>query len=286
MCAAISSFSLLQSCSAQTEEIVENKMEKEHICSAKCTSEKCDIAHKEKGHQCTASCSDVVDLKSVDVQFNKNKVYEIVYFTITKGKEKQVFEDYMPKAAPFFEKYGVKSVGMFSVVENRSETLQSTMVGIFEWPNYESKENLESDKEFQKIAKLRDGGFSFFKGGWFATAEDKKITFKSDKVYEMVGASFYPTEEAKKSLEEYFKISEPIKRSYGGSYPEFLVQFAPSNSNGTATYSHEMQIIVEWNSLEDNKKLFANEAFKTEAIPLMKKAIEKSDFVFTKFIFN
>jgi len=255
-CVTITSMTLMQGCSAQTEEVVEN----------------------ENGTE--------LSNMSVEVTFSKDKVYEIVYFTVAKDKEKQVFEDYMPKAAPFFEKYGVKGVGMFSVIESRSEELQSTMVGIFEWPDYEAKENLESDEGFQEVAKLRDGAFTFFKGGWFATAEDKMVVFKSDKVYEMAGASFYPTEEAKASLDEYFKVSEPIKRSYGGVYPEFLVKFAPSNSNGTATYSNQMQLIVEWDNLEDNKKLFANEEFKADAIPLMEKAIEKADFVFTKFIFN
>lgn len=284
MCLFITSFPLLQS-SAQTNKVMESMAGKNHSCTDKCTTTKCDLAHGEKGHVCDSNCTnESVDVKTLEVTFSKDKVYEIVYFTIAEGKEKQVFEEYMPKAAPFFEKYGAKPIGMFSVIENQSETLKSKMVGIFEWPNYEAKERLEADKKFQKVAKLR--AFSFFKGGWFATAENKTITFRSDKVYEMTGASFYPTEEAKKSLAEYFKVSEPIKRNYGGGYPEFLVSFSPTNSNGTATYSNEMQIIVVWNSLEDNKKLFANEAFKADAMPLMKKAIEKADFVFTKFIFN
>lgn len=238
---------------------------------------------KEK-NECTMSCTDD-RVKSVKVLFKKDKVYEIVFFSVTKGKERQLFEEYMPKAAPFFEKYGVKSVAMFSVVENRSEELQSEMVGIFEWPDYKAKEKLESDKEFQKVAKLRDGTFSFFKGGWFATKENKEVTFYSNKVYELAGATLYKTEEAKKLLSEYFEVSEPIKRSYGGSYPEFVVDFRPSDSKGTATYSNDMQFIVEWDSVEDNKKLFANEDFKTKAVPLMKKAVAKADFVFTKFVF-
>jgi len=237
-----------------------------------------------KEHVCVKDCNH--DIKTATVTFLKDKVYEIVYFTITPGMEKQIFEEYMPKAGPFFQKYGVKSIGMFSVVENRSETLSSTMVGIFEWSNYEAKENLEADKEFQKVAKLREGAFSFFSGGWFSVSESKGVTFRSDKVYEMAGATIGKSEEAQKALGEYFKVSEPIKRSYGGSYPEFLVKFAPSNSNNTATYVHDMHIIVEWDSVEDNNKLFANDKFKTDAIPLMQKAIEKADFVFTTLNFQ
>ena len=232
----------------------------------------------------STSMSSVV--KSAKVLFQKDKVYEIVFFSITEGKEKQVFEEYMPKAAPYFEKYRVKTIGMFNVEENRSEELQSQMIGIFEWPNYEAKEMLEADKGFKKVAKLREGGFSFFKGGWFAPAEDKEVVFYSNKVYEMAGASIHPTEEAKASLGKYFEVSEPIKRSYGGAYPEFLVNLSPTDSKGTSTYSNDMQFIVEWDSVEDNTKLFADEDFKTKAAPLMMAAISKADFVFAKFIFQ
>jgi hypothetical protein len=47
-----------------------------------------------------------------------------------------------------------------------------------------------------------------------------------------------------------------------------------------------MQFIVEWDSLEDNKKLFSNDDFKTKAVPLMMKAISSFDAVFTKFAFQ
>jgi len=242
--------------------------------------------NSEKKKEYSFSCHPEEEVKSAKVLFKKDKVYEIVFFSITEGKEKQIFGEYMPKAAPFFKKYGVNGVGMFNVIENRSKILQSTMVGIFEWPNYQAKENLEADKEFKKIAKLRNGSFSFFKGGWFTTKKDKEVTFYSNKVYEIVGASLFPTEEAQKTLTKYFEVSEPIKRNYGGSYPEFIVDFSPSDSKNTATYTHQMQLIVEWDNLEDNKKLFANEDFKSKALPLMKESIEKADFVFTTFIFN
>jgi len=247
-------------------------------------SDKKETALTEEKNKCTTLCTED-HVESAKVLFKKDKVYEIVFFSVTEGKEKQLFEKYMPKAAPFFKKYGVKNVAMFSVVENRSDDLQSKMVGIFEWPDYEAKEKLEADINFQKVAKLRDGTFSFFKGGWFATKEDKEVTFYSNKVYEMVGADIYPTDEAKNSLSEYFKVSEPIKRSYGGVYPEFVINFIPSDSKGTATYSPEMQFIVEWETIDDNRKLFANEDFKTKAVPLMQKAVAKANFVFAKFIF-
>lgn len=232
-----------------------------------------------------SSTKETDEVKKATVAFKKDKVYEIVYFTVAPEKQKQVFEEYMPKAKPYFEKYGVQPVGMFRVIESRSDSLKSEMVGIFEWPNYQAKVDLESDRKFKKVAKLRDGGFSFFRGGWFEVKEDKAVTFRSDKVYEMTGASVHKTDEAQQALSKYFEVSEPIKRSYGGAYPEFLVQFAPSDSRGTATYNHDMHIIVEWDKLEDNAKLFDNEKFKNDAVPLLKKALSGSDFVFTKFNF-
>ncbi len=243
----------------------------------------------ESKKSCDTTCATKVKsahVKSAKVIFQKDKVYEIVFFSLTKGKEKQVFEEYLPKSAPYFEKYGVKTIGMFNVEESRSEELQSQMIGIFEWPNYEAKEKLEADKGFQKVAKLREGGFSFFKGGWFAPKEDKEVVFYSNKVYEMAGATIHPTKEAQASLGKYFEVSEPIKRNYGGTYPEFLVNLNPIDSKGTSTYSNDMQFIVEWDSIEDNTKLFADEDFKIKAAPLMMAAIAKADFVFAKFIFE
>ena len=225
-------------------------------------------------------------VQSAKVLFKKSKVYEIAFFSLTEGKERQVFEEYMPQAAPFFAKYGMKTIGMFSVVESRSDNLQSTMVGIFEWPDYVAKENLESDEDFQRIATLRDGAFSFFKGGWFSPQEDTEVTFYSDKVYELAGATLHPTEEAKAAIEKYFEVSEPIKRNYGGSYPEFLLEMHPADAKGTSTYSNAMQFIVQWDSVEDNRKLFADEDFKAQAAPLMQKAVARADFVFAKFIFS
>ena len=101
---------------------------------------------------CAATCTN--NVKSAKVLFQKDKVYEIVFFSITKGKEKQIFEKYLPKAAPYFEKYGVKTIGMFNVKESRSEILQSEMIGIFEWDNYEAKEKLEADRGFKKSSQI------------------------------------------------------------------------------------------------------------------------------------
>ena len=112
------------------------------------------------------------------------------------------------------------------------------------------------------------------------------MTFSSNKVYELAGATLHPTKEAQANLGKYFEVSEPIKRNYGGTYPEFLVNLSPTDSKGTSTYSNAMQFIVEWDSIDDNKKLFADEDFKTKAAPLMMSAIANADFVFAEYIFQ
>ena len=149
-----------------------------------------------------------------------------------------------------------------------------------------SKIKVLADKNFQKIAHLRDESLNKISLGYFNVAEDKAVTFRSDKVYEFGSANLKPGKKAQADLQKYFKVSEPIKRNYGGVYPEFIVSFNSTNSKGQATFIPHMQFIVEWDSLEDNKKLFSNDDFKTKAVPLMMKAISSFDAVFTKFAFQ
>ncbi|MBL4668969.1 MAG: DUF1330 domain-containing protein [Flavobacteriales bacterium] len=297
MCIAFSSFSMMQSCSAQSEgnEMAENTMGKTHKCNAKCCeNKKCDFVHGEAGHTCNSDCSgestssktnDGV-VKSQTITFTKGKLYELAFADIKPEKMEQLNNEYFPKAMPLMAKYGAKMLGGFGVVKNESEMLASNMVAIFEWPNAQARLNLLADKEFQKIVHLRDEALNTVQLGYFEVKEDKNVTFRSDKVYEMGAANLAPGEEGKKALDEYFKVSEPIKRSYGGTYPEFVLNFSPVDSKGQATYTPHMQFIVEWDSLKDNEKLFANEEFKTKAIPLLNKAVEKFDAVFTKFSFS
>jgi len=227
------------------------------------------------------------EVKTAKLEFKKDKIYEIIYFTFNKNNEKGLYENYFPKAFPIFEKYGRKFFAWFNVIEGTSsENLQaSTSIVIVEWPNYAAYEMMNSDEEYKKIALYRNGGFTFFQHGWFSTAEDKTVEVREDKAYEFVGATLHQTEEAKTSLDKYFEISEPIKRSYGGSYPEFALEMKPVDSKGAATYYSEVQLIVEWDNETDSHKLFANEEFLTKAMPLMQKAVRHSDYIYTKYKF-
>ena len=234
-------------------------------------------------HSCKTACSH--NIKTQTVHFKKGKVYEVAYADVKPEKMSQLNNRYFPKAMPFMVKYGAKMIGGFSVVKNESNMLPSNMVAIFEWPSAKARLKLLADKEFQKIVYLRDEAINTVNLGYFEVEENKTITFKSDKVYEFGSANIKPGKQAQIDLQQYFEISEPIKRSYGGAYPEFIMNFKKTDSKGQATFIPHMQFIVEWNSVADNQKLFANHDFKTKAIPVMMKAIAKFDAVFTKFAF-
>lgn len=226
------------------------------------------------------------EVKTQTILFKKDKIYELAFADVKPEKMNQLNNQYFPKAMPLIIKYGGKMLGGFGVAKTDSKLLKSNMVAIFEWPNAKARLKLLADKNFQKIAHLRDESLNKISLGYFNVAEDKAVTFRSDKVYEFGSANLKPGKKAQADLQKYFKVSEPIKRNYGGVYPEFIVSFNSTNSKGQATFIPHMQFIVEWDSLEDNKKLFSNDDFKTKAVPLMMKAISSFDAVFTKFAFQ
>ena len=226
------------------------------------------------------------EVKTQTIIFKKDKIYELAFADVKPEKMNQLNNQYFPKAMPLIMKYGGKMLGGFGVVKTDSKQLKSNMVAIFEWPNAKARLKLLADKNFQKITHLRDQALNSVSLGYFEVAEDKAVTFRSDKVYEFGSANLKPGKKAQADLQKYFQVSEPIKRSYGGAYPEFIVSFNKTESKGQATFIPHMQFIVEWDSLEDNKKLFTNHNFKTKAVPLMMKAISSFDAVFTKFAFQ
>ncbi|MGB5820959.1 MAG: DUF1330 domain-containing protein [Saonia sp.] len=226
------------------------------------------------------------DVKTQAVLFKKGKVYELAFADIKQNKMEQLNNQYFPKALELAAQYGGKMIGGFGVVKNESTLLPGNMVAIFEWPSAEARLKFLKNKQYKKIAPIRDEAINTMNLGYFEVPEDKIVTFRSDKVYEFGSANIKPGEEAQAKLKKYFEVSEPIKRSYGGTYPEFVLSLNTVNSKGQATFEPHMQFIVEWDSLADNKKLFANEDFKTKAAPLMMSAIAKADFVFTKFSFQ
>ena len=171
-------------------------------------------------------------IKKQTITFNKDKVYDLTFAEIIPKKAAQLNNEQFPKATPIFSKYGGKMLGGFQVIKNESKLLPSNMVVIFEWPNAEARLKYLADKESEKIAHLRDEAVRNINLGFFKVEEDKEITFQSDKVYEFVSANMYQTDEAGAELQKYLEISEPIKRSYGGGYPEFLIKLINIDSKG------------------------------------------------------
>ncbi|MEK6154709.1 hypothetical protein WIW50_15680 [Flavobacteriaceae bacterium 3-367] len=226
------------------------------------------------------------DVKTQAILFKKGKVYELAFADIKPDKMEQLNKQYFPKALELAAQYGGKMIGGFGVVKNKSKSLPGNMVAIFEWPTAESRLKFLKNKQYKKIAPIRDEAINTMNLGYFEVAKDKIVTFRSDKVYEFGGVDLKAGEQAQTSIKKYFEVSEPIKRNYGGTYPEFVLRLISTDSKGQATYEPQMQFIIEWDSVEDNEKLFANKEFKTKAAPLMMSAVAKADFVFTKFSFQ
>nr|WP_299488451.1 DUF1330 domain-containing protein [uncultured Allomuricauda sp.] len=228
---------------------------------------------------CAKTCMHIN--KSTKVTFKSNKVYEFAYATVNPEKA-EILGEYIQKVIPIAAKYGGKPFVSFLVVKSESEKFQVNTVAIFEWDSPQSRLNLLADKDYQKITHLRDAAIQDeMQFGWFNVSQDSPIEFKSDKIYEIGTANL--VKDGGEILQEYNQIAEPIKRSYGGDYPEFKIVFESlKDSRGQATFSPQMQFIVEWRSLEDKDKLFANQDFKTKAVPILMKAIDTFDPVFTK----
>ncbi|AUP79453.1 hypothetical protein [Flavivirga eckloniae] len=227
---------------------------------------------------CSKTCT--YSEKVTEVTFKKNKVYEFAYATII-PEEATSLNEYFEKATKIAAEYAGKPFISFSVVKSESEKFNVNLVGIFEWDSPQSRLDFLKDKRYKKIVPLRDaaiqGDMHF---GWFKVKEDTQIAFNANKVYEIGTANL--VENGGKILQEYNKIAEPIKRSYGGDYPEFKAMFQSIDSKGQATFEPQMQFIVEWRSLEDKEKLFSNEDFKTKALPILLKAIDTFEPVFAK----
>lgn len=236
-----------------------------------------------KKESCDASCNHN-KLKTQAVLFEKGKVYEIAYAEVVPEKVEQLSTQYFPKALKISAEYGGKLIASFNVVKNESKNFPAQMIVIFEWPNAEARLSLLKNKEYQKITYLRDEAIKKLQLGYFQVPESKAITFRSDKVYEFGAADL--VKNGFEKLKAYNEIAEPYKRNYGGAYPEFIINFGKADSKGQATYVPQMQFIVEWASLADNKKLFKNKGFAKNAVPVLLSAIDKFDAVFTKFSFE
>ena len=229
-----------------------------------------------------SECPDHSTSQTQTINFKVGKVYEITSFTIKEGKQQQLNEEYFPKVMPLVAEYGGASLAMFRVTNKITGEIDGQMLGIFEWPSLAVKNRFHNDPRYIKISPLRDEALSYFKPGFYEVGQDVAVTFKDNKTYEFFGAWFAP--ESDEVLSQYFSVSEPIKRSYGRPYPEFMVKLAPAMGQSVGAYAPHMTGIVEWDQGDDYFILTSNEQFKTEAAPLLAQAVAKMDMVQTKVV--
>ncbi len=224
--------------------------------------------------------------RTQDITLKKGKLIEVVYPRVRKGKEQSLKNDYFPKAMPIVREYGGKMLGRFKVIKKAGGEISPQMIGIFEWPDLAAKESLMQDVRYQKIIPIRDAAFSFLKFGYYNVGKDTTIQFKENKVYEFFGAWLDPSPTSKDKLNEYFKVSGPIKKRYGRPEPIFKTMLGTFKDapKGAEVYSPQMAGIVEWDKSEDFFILQENKDFKKDARPLFDASIARIDWLHTKIM--
>lgn len=248
------------------------------------------VESSEKGdHKCSEKCAEtsthdkaMSGVKTADVMFSKDKVYEIAYASILGGKESEIHNDYFPKILPIAAKYGAKMMAGFEVTAVTGGEMNPQMVAIFEWPNVEAREKLLADKEAQKLFPIRDAALSFIKLAYYKVDEDVTITFRADKTYEFFNAWLTP--EAETALPKYFEASKAPKQNYGP--PAFIASFKPIEDSPKDDYTLQPQMagLVEWENTNAYYGLLADPAYK-KAKPLLEKSVTRLDMIHTKFNF-
>ncbi len=230
--------------------------------------------------------SDDHSMRSKDIIFTEGKLIEIAYVTPIESKQLALKRDYFPKAKPLAKKYGGKMLGIFKVIKKTAGNIDPEMLYVFEWPDVASKKAFDNDASFQSIKSIRDDAFSFKRFAFYKVKEDVTISFQESKVYEFFGAWLKPN--GKDKLNEYFKVSAPIKKSYGRPEPVFKAVMTVVENGPTTDYEYtpHMAGIVEWDQSNDFYELINNEDFQDNAAPLMDAALSRIDLIHTKIIIN
>ncbi len=214
------------------------------------------------------------------INFKKDKIYEFSYFTVKPGKQKQLDEKYFPVSMPIVAEYGGKMHAMFMVTDNIKGDLEGQMLGIFEWPSLDVKNKMHEDPRFKKVAPVMMDALSYFKTGFYEIENDANVTFSNQKSYEFFGAWINSDE----TLKEYFKVSGPIKKSYGHPEPKFKLALKPAKGQGLFAYTPDMSGIVEWDKGEDYHALTNSKEFKAQAEGLLDDAVKEMNLVQTRIL--
>jgi len=237
-----------------------------------------------------ASCSSdsattSMELQEATVNLEPGKVYEVSFASVKEGKMEVLQEKYFPKAMPIVAEYGGKNLGMFNVVAKTGGKMRKPqMIGLFEWPSLEAMNSLHDDSRMKPLGKIRDDSFSFFRQAFYKVEKETSIVFRSDKTYEFFTAWMNPN--GGPTLNEYFKVSEPMKRRHGP--PIFKASLSPIKGvpNNKSVLNPDLAGIVEWPNTQTYYDLAADEEFATKAAPLLTKAVARLDMIHGKFVFK
>jgi len=225
-------------------------------------------------------------MRTQDVTFSKGKLIEVAYVTPIESKQESFKRRYLPKAKPLAKEFGGKMLAMFKVLKKTGGNIEPEMLYVFEWPNIASKKAFDADPRYQSIISIRDEAFSFKRFAFYEVKNDVTISFQENKIYEFFGAWLKANGQEK--LNEYFKVSTPIKKNYGRPAPVFKVMLtvAPNGPSTDHAYNPHMAGIVEWDRSEDFNTLMSNKDFKENAAPLMDAALSRIDLIHTKIVLN
>jgi len=150
-----------------------------------------------------------------------------------------------------------------------------------------AKARFEKDARFQAVLPIRNDALEFITFGHYQVAKNTSVKFRENKTYEFFGAWLNPNNGQQK-LQQYFKVSTPIKQNYGRPAPVFKASFdvIKESSDDKNVYQPHMAGIVEWDKIDDFFQLINSQAFKEQAAPLMASALSRIDMLHAKLVFK
>ena len=217
-----------------------------------------------------ASPKTVTISKTKSFTFPAGKIIEVALFSIKKGQENKVNQDYFSKIMPVAGEYGLSGAQTFTVIESHFGTKSAQQVGFFIWDSYEQKEKFNKDPRYLELRNIRNEAFDFLYMGYFQVEEDVTYTFDSDSYYDFA-AMWLDMNHAPK-LQEYFQHVAPIAMGDEFGYAP-IVKLNPSTECTHGKYTPSFISFAKWKAKDSFKKFCANKTYKKhvhlrdEAVP-------------------
>ena len=195
------------------------------------------------------------------VQLKKGELFLAIAAQQMENKE-DLLQEYFGIVFPPAQKNGFTPLGQLPIKEVATGNyMPNGFIGLFKWPNMESVQQFLGEVSPEKLNELRVNIWSELKQHMVVVPENMNITFKEDKVYEV-----------KMLWNENMLNTDIIKKNNGSilihtsiaGYEDLGKNKAPNTL-----------MIVEWNSLNDAKKV-------RNMKPL---SVEKEEAFYTHFSF-